>query len=140
MHGPRFAPGYCARDVRELFLAPSSGDADGDSDADAVDVFLRAPATLRHRVTLDQLDAGYIFPREVPLLFAGGSHGNGHAVVTTGYGRGFDSKLWSPDTRRAGYFDRVTLGDVLRWMSHSSPLGWVESLGGQRLPVRYVKR
>lgn len=132
-HGPRFTPGYCALQVRLLFDAPSSGDADGDEDADAVDVFLRAARADRHRVSVEALDAGIELPRAAPFLIAGGVHGNGHAVVTTGYGRGWGSKVWTPDTLRPGYWDRVDLQHVLGWVSHSTPLGWVETLGGKRV-------
>lgn len=132
-NGPEFAKtGMCAYELRRLVDAPSSGDADHDGDADAVDVFLRAAPGARHRVSLDALRGGLVLPRGVGFLFAGGSHGNGHATLTTGRGRGLGSFLWAPDTKRPRRWDRVTIEDVLGWMSHSSPLGWVETIGGVR--------
>lgn len=130
-HGPAFPKGYCALAVRTVFEAPSSGDADHDDDDDAIDVWVRAQH--KHHVDLSLIESGYRFPRAVPTLLGGGSEGHGHIVVTTGFGIGYNSKLWSVDIKRTGYFDLTTLGELLDWMVHPKLLGWVEDLGGKRV-------
>lgn len=135
-HGPEFAKaGMCAFEVRKLYSAPSSGDADHDDDADAVDVYLRAAPTDRRRISLADLEHGVELWRGAPLVLAGGSAGHGHIVVPTGRGRGLGSLVWSPDTKRARWFDRVTVGDVLAWVNHGSTLGQVRTLGGVRIDL-----
>ena len=130
-HGPAYPEGYCAKAVREMLGAPSSGDVDHDGDADAMDAWEKVPAAHRH-VTSDP----HKIPRGVPVFISGGTEGHGHVVVATGY----YGRCFSTDMKRAGFFDKQDIADVVRWVHNGRLLGWTDQIGGVSVPVGGVKR
>lgn len=119
-HGPRYGTGQCMMRTRALFGAPAIGDYDGDGSADAEDGWKFAK--FKH-----PFDGDYnAVPRGVPFWWGGGSHDNGHVVVTLGSGR-----CMSTDIERDGYYDNVPLALIAqRWGLR--PLGWTEDIDGVR--------
>jgi hypothetical protein len=117
--------GYCAKWTREQYGIPSSGDADGDGDVDAVDAWKRAAG--KH--------PGDKFPPPgVPVFWSGGRKGYGHIAISWPNGRirGTDS----PTAGRIGTVD-------LEWVSRNWGLtyvGWAEGLSGVMIPVDQPKK
>lgn len=112
-------PGTCQLWVRNLFLAPSAGDQDGDGDADAVDGWKSEPANARHYDKNPPLGA--------PLAWAGGRNGYGHRAIHIGGGN-----IRHTD---AGGSGRVGTTDI-DWVQRNWGLiylGWSETITGQKI-------
>lgn len=114
-----YAVGMCAKFTREQFGVPALGDHDGDGDADAFDMWqaclIRNPGDTEP-------------PAGVPVFWAGGSKGHGHAAVSLG-----DGMVRSTDAWTAGQVGTVPLSELApRWgMTY---LGWTEDLYGHVIP------
>lgn len=111
--------GMCARFTRECFGVGALGDFDGDGDADAVDQW--AAARIKNHDDRNP-------PAGVPMFWAGGSKGYGHAAVSLGGGR-----VRSTDRPTAGLVGDTTIEDIERsW--RMTYLGWSEDLYGNEIP------
>lgn len=109
--GPPFAVGMCLREVRECYqVGPKHPDASTDwRESPSKHIGDRTP------------------PRGVPVYWTGGSGGHGHIAIATG-----DGNIWSTDSRRPGYFDRVPLSAPERdW--GLKYVGWSEHINGIRV-------
>lgn len=105
--------GMCARWTRERFGVAALGDFDGDGDADAVDMW--KACTLKHAGDRNP-------PPGVPVFWAGGSKGHGHAAISLG-----DGVVRSIDQPRSGVVGTVPLSEIERaWGLRY--LGWTEDL------------
>lgn len=113
---PTSEAGMCLREVRECFsVGPTTPPTD-----DAAEAWARAkhkhPETDPHKI-----------PRNVPVFWTGGIHGHGHIAIATG-----DSRCWSTDILRSGYFDRVAIASIqAKW--GLTLVGWSEDLNGVRV-------
>lgn len=122
-------PGTCQMWTRELFSAPSSGDQDGDGDADAVDGWKDEPLKARHT---DRKP-----PAGAPVAWSGGRSGFGHRAISLGPVNGV-YMIRSTDAGGAGRVATVPLSWVERnWGLHY--LGWSETIAGQRIPGLRVR-
>jgi hypothetical protein len=111
-------PRYCARWTRSMFGVPALGDFDGDTAADAEDMW--KAATLPHPGDVNP-------PAGVPVFYGGGSSDNGHAAVSLGGGM-----IRSTDARGAGRVGTVALD--FPTTSWGMPyLGWTEDLYGHAI-------
>jgi len=121
------AVGMCQAVTRGYFLAPSVGDFDGDSAADAEDGWKREPAWAKHS---DRRP-----PRGTPVSFLGGSRDNGHRAISLGDGvirsTDFDSRT---KRFRAGVVGNGTIEEVARAMGVTYA-GWSETISGVKIPV-----
>lgn len=110
---PTSEAGMCLREVRECFgVGPAADDA------------AQAWADAKHKH--HETDPHKI-PRNVPVFWTGGSHGHGHIAIGTG-----DSRVWSTDILRSGYFDRVPVTAIHeKW--GLTLVGWTEDLNGERV-------
>jgi len=111
--------GMCARWTREQYSIPALGDFDGDGDADAVDMW-KACVLKNH----DDRNP----PAGVPVFWAGGSRGHGHAAISLGGGN-----VRSIDRPRSGQVGTVPLSEIERvW--NLRYLGWAFDLYGHEIP------
>lgn len=108
-------PRFCARWTRSQFLVDALGDFDGDSAADAEDMW--KAATLSHPGDRQP-------PAGVPVYYGGGSQDNGHAAVSLGGGM-----IRSTDARGAGRVGTVPLDFPTREWGMPY-LGWSDDLYG----------
>lgn len=109
-HGPAFTPGMCLREVRECYQV-------GPKSIDATSAWEDSPT--KHRAGVP--------PRGVPVWWTGGSAGHGHVAISAG-----DGLVWSPDSKRAGYFDRVGISTPHEdW--NLTYAGWTEDINGVRV-------
>ena len=109
-HGPRFAVGMCLKEVRECYgVAPLY--------TDAATAWAKAP----------EKHTDHVPPRGVPVYWTGGSGDHGHIAISTG-----DGFIWSTDSRRDGYFDRVPLSAPrVDWgLTYA---GWSPYINGERV-------
>lgn len=120
-HGPPFGAGQCMMRTRMLYDAPAIGDFDGDGSPDAEDGWKFAK--LKHPFHGDYSAV----PRGVPFWWSGGSHDNGHVVVTLGGGL-----CESTDIKRTGFYDQVSLSRIHEQWG-LTPLGWTEDIDGVRV-------
>lgn len=112
-------PATCYLWTRTMVGSASVGDVDRDGDADAVDGW----QATRHRHPGDRNP-----PAGVPVFWAGGRNGYGHAAISLGGG-----KIRSTDAGGSGRVDTVDLGWCERtWGLHY--LGWADDLNGEVIP------
>ncbi|KHL18544.1 hypothetical protein CLV56_3998 [Mumia flava] len=97
--------GYCQLFTRGCYGVPSSGNFDGDKDADAVDAWKRAKA---HGTVVATTKSQKI-PRGAAVYWSGGSNGHGHAAVALGKGR-----VISTDVNGARSVGRAHIDDLSR--------------------------
>lgn len=113
-------PDTCQLWTRGIFDAPSAGDQDHDSDADAVDGWLAEPPDARHPGDRNPPDG-------VPVSWRGGTNGHGHRAVTAG------GRVVSTDAPTRGQIGIVDLG----WFETNwglTYLGWSDSITGITIP------
>lgn len=118
-------PRYCARWTRSQFGVAALGDYDGDSAADAEDMW--KAATLPHAGDRTP-------PAGVPVFYGGGSQDNGHAAVSLGGGM-----IRSTDARGAGRVGTVPLDFPTREWGMPY-LGWSEDLYGHVIVSEEARR
>lgn len=111
--------GMCARFAREQYAIPALGDADGDGDADAVDMW--KACRIRNAADLNP-------PAGVPVFWGGGSEGHGHAAVSLGNG-----SVRSIDRPSSGRVASVPISEISRVWGLPY-LGWTEDLYGHEIP------
>lgn len=117
-HGPRIdkwlgedtAAGWCLKAVRTCYGVPA--------------LHHSAASAWKHAIIRHPNSAP---PRGVPVYWTGGAGGFGHVAISTG-----DGFIWSTDSRRPGYFDRVPLGAPVKdWgLTYA---GWSPYLNGVRV-------
>lgn len=111
--------GMCARWTREKYGLPALGDHDRDGDADAVDMW-------KASVLKEAGDRNP--PAGVPVFWAGGSNGHGHAAISLG-----DGFVRTIDRPRPGVVSSVPLGEIeSAW--GLKYLGWTIDLYGHEIP------
>lgn len=121
--------GLCVLQVRlAMEILEPTGDQDGDGDADAVDAWKRARD--KHFLT----GGAFAIPRGTVVLWRGGSNGNGHAAIATGFGRGLNSTVWSPGAPGdETHWCKRTVGDISqRWKL--TLVGYSYDLNGHPCP------
>lgn len=117
---PTSAAGFCLREVRECFRI----DPTDPPTFTAYQAWERARN--KHRAV--DIHSLKDIPRGVPLFWAGGSNGDGHVAISTG----FRMRCFSTDILRTGYFDKVEIGLIhAKWGLRF--LGWTEDLNGVRV-------
>jgi hypothetical protein len=115
-------PDTCQLWTRTIFGAPSAGDRDHDTDADAVDGWLSEPAWAKHPGDRNP-------PLGVPVSFSGGSSGHGHRAVVVGP----NGQVGGTDTPERGRVGIVDIDWIERnWGLHY--LGWSETITGLPIP------
>lgn len=119
-------PGRCQEVTRGYYLAPSSGDFDGDGRADAEDGWKTEPIHARH---FDRNP-----PRGAPVSFLGGRNDDGHRAISLGGGI-IRSTDFNGVTKRyqAGVVGNGTIDEVARAMGVTYA-GWSDTIDGYLIP------
>lgn len=114
--------GMCQAVTRGWYNAPSSGDQDGDGDADAVDGWEDEPEEARHYNDRTPR-IGY------PVAWRGGANGHGHRAMYIGNGL-----IRSTDAPFAGHVGTVPLSHPEKHWGLTY-LGWTETISGLAIPT-----
>lgn len=118
-------PGTCQLWTRNLFLAPSAGDRDGDGDSDAVDGWKSEPKKWQHTTRQP--------PRGKPVAWGGGTHGFGHRAVSLGRFKDGHWYIRTTDGNGSGHVATRRL----EWVEETwglNYLGWSDSITGILIP------
>lgn len=120
-NGPAFAVGMCKKQTRLAYGVPSDGSDDATEAWRNTDHRLAGPA-----------DAA---PKGALVWWTGGSDGHGHVAIADGAGY-----VWSVDIKRAGYWDRVPVGEISRSWPRLQLAGITADIDGVRVVPAPVKR
>ena len=111
--------GMCARWTREQYGIGPSGDADHDGDVDALDAWARSVG--KHAGDRNP-------PPGVPVFYAGGRSGHGHAAMSW-----YNGLIRSTDAPNMGHVGNVALNYPERVWGLTY-LGWAEGMSGVLIP------